>query len=118
MNDTERAKAAGLKLPEVTFPWTVDTVGKCIVDRYGISVRCHTYGCHHTGDIDLVAFALKHGVDHSSMDKDLRRHFYCLKCREAGRPDRNISFCVHVDKGGRQIIEGAYVNAYAKTKGV
>lgn len=109
MSDIDRAVAAGLTLPERTYPLLVGTVGICIVTGHTISVHCDTYGCHHRGMVDLVEFALKHGVDHGSQEKDLKPHFFCQKCKVARRPHKNISFILHAPTGPR---------SYAQSKGI
>lgn len=85
-----------MRLPTITFPYAVDTLGKKLALGAGMSVHCNTYLCLHWADINLVALARRIGMDHSSMADDLRPHFYCSKCRAAGRPDRNIGFIGHV----------------------
>jgi hypothetical protein len=83
------------KLPELTYPLSIDTLGKLMAVGSEMTIHCHTNGCRHHGRINLVMLARKLGMDHGCLDDDLRRYFYCPKCREAGRPDRNFSFRSH-----------------------
>lgn len=81
-----------LKLPEITYPLSIDTIGKMLVLGHELSVTCHTSGCGHGGRVNLVLLARKLGVDHPCLEGDLKPHFYCKPCRDAGRPDKNMSF--------------------------
>lgn len=80
------------KLPELTYPFTIDTIGKMMAAGSELEVHCHTNGCGHSGRINLVSLSRRLGMDHRCLDAALRPHFYCPKCREAGRTDRNFSF--------------------------
>lgn len=80
------------KLPELTYPLTIDTIGKMMAAGSELEVHCHTHGCGHSGRVNLVALSRRLGMDHRCLDAYLRPHFYCPKCRKAGRPDRNFSF--------------------------
>lgn len=80
------------RLPEITYPLSIDTIGKMLALGDELSVHCETQGCNHSSQVNLVMLARKIGMDHSCMADDLRRYFYCPKCREAGRPDKKIGF--------------------------
>ena len=80
------------KLPELTYPLSIDTIGKMMAAGSELDIHCHTNGCGHSGRINLVMLSRRLGMDHGCLDADLRPFFYCPKCREAGRPDRNFSF--------------------------
>jgi hypothetical protein len=80
------------RIPEIPYPLEIDTIGKMLAMGSELSIHCHTDGCNHSGRINLVALGYRIGFDHGCMDEDLRRYFYCPKCREAGRPDRKFSF--------------------------
>lgn len=82
------------KMPEITYPLSIDTIGKVIVTAHTVWVHCNTYQCNHRGRLNLVPLVYKLGADHSCMADDLRPHVFCPKCREAGKPDRNISFSI------------------------
>lgn len=84
-----------LKLPEITYPLTIDTIGKMLVLGHELSVQCHSFGCGHSGRVNLVMLANRLGVDHPCLEGDLKPHFFCKPCRAAGRPDKNISFTHH-----------------------
>lgn len=82
------------KFPEITYPLTVDTIGKQLALGYDLTVYCDQMGCGHHARVNLVALADKLGMDHPSMARDLAPHFYCSKCRVAGRLDKCVSFKV------------------------
>ncbi|TIM70588.1 MAG: hypothetical protein E5Y52_01840 [Mesorhizobium sp.] len=42
------------KLPEITYPLTMETIGKTLAVGEDISVHCHTYLCGHTGQLTLL----------------------------------------------------------------
>lgn len=80
------------KLPEITYPFTPDTVGKTLAAGEGMSVVCNNYGCNRRTRINLVTVARLKSMDFPCMASDLRPLFFCRACRDAGRPDRNIGF--------------------------
>lgn len=84
-----------LKLPEITYPLVVDSIGKMLALGDELSVHCNNHGCHRRARINLEALCRAKGVDHGCMEDDLRPLFFCAPCRQAGRPDRNISFISH-----------------------
>lgn len=86
--------ARPFKLPEITFPLTVDTIGKELAMGRSFHLSCHNEGCHHDGEINLVQLGYRLGFDHGSMHNDIIRYFYCSPCRQKGKPDRNISLRV------------------------
>lgn len=104
------------RLPEITFPLSVDTIGKMLVLGSELSVHCETHGCHHSAYVNLVQLGYRIGFDHSCMADDLRRHFYCPRCREAGRPEKRIGFIGHA-RSNPASDWPRKVNAYAKAKG-
>ena len=80
------------KLPEPTYPLSIDTIGKMLALGMEINCHCNAYGCGHKARVNLVAVARIKGIDYSCMHDDLVKVIYCPKCRDAGRPDRNLSF--------------------------
>lgn len=82
-------------LPEIVYPTDESTIGMMLAGGSELSVHCFTTGCHHKGRVNLVALARKLGLDHSTLDPDIRPYFYCPKCRKAGRPDRKFGFIQH-----------------------
>jgi len=80
------------RLPEITYPLSISTIGIVIATGHEIWVHCNTFGCNHRGRLNLVPLAHRLGMDHSSLADDLRPHVFCPKCRDAGKPDRDISF--------------------------
>ena len=83
------------RLPEITYPLTVDTIGKTLALGDEITVHCHNYGCGHHGRLNLVAIARKVGMDYSCLAPDLKKLTHCPRCREAGRAPKNIGFISH-----------------------
>lgn len=88
------------------YPFVVDTLGKMKADGSSLSINCHVCNKHTMLDMDRLIG--KFGTDHSCMDAELRSHFFCRDCREAGRKDRDFVFITHTGTS----------NAYAKAKGV
>lgn len=83
------------RIPEITYPFSIDTIGNMLAAGSELSVHCEAEGCNHWGRVNLVSLGYKLGFDHGCLEADLKRHFYCPKCREAGRPDRTVSFISH-----------------------
>ncbi|MBZ9705407.1 hypothetical protein LB543_01515 [Mesorhizobium sp. ESP7-2] len=81
-----------MKLPEITYPLKIDTIGKLLALGGEMSVHCRTTGCDHGSRLNLVALGRRIGFDHSSKAQDLAPYFYCPKCRAAGRDDKRIGF--------------------------
>lgn len=103
------------RLVEITYPLSIDTIGKMLAMGNELTVTCHTTGCHHSGRVNLVALGYRIGMDHSCMADDLMRFFYCPKCRESGRKDKNIGFIV--GRPGGHSDWPRKVSACAKAKG-
>jgi hypothetical protein len=80
------------KLPEITYPLSIDTIGKMMAMGDELSFHCLHRDCRNYGRVNLVLFARKYGIDHSCLAADLAPLFHCPKCRREGRPDRNIGF--------------------------
>ena len=80
------------KLPEITYPLSIDTIGKMLAMGYEMSASCLNTGCNHSSRVNLVALGHKLGFDHSSMAADLAAHFFCPKCRASGRDDKRVGF--------------------------
>lgn len=104
------------RIPEITYPLVIDTIGKKLTMGEELTVHCHTDLCNHMGRVNLVALGYRLGFDHGCMDVDIKRFFYCPKCREAGRPDRNISIRGHPLTDPHCDLPRAK-NEYAKAKG-
>ncbi|MDI6026700.1 hypothetical protein QBK99_10910 [Corticibacterium sp. UT-5YL-CI-8] len=83
---------ARFKLPPITYPLTIDTVGKTLALGHEIEAFCHTKGCGHKARINLVSYAKRFGLDAPCGHDDLVKVYYCPRCREAGRPDKNLTF--------------------------
>lgn len=84
-----------LVLPEITFPLTIDTVGKDLAAGNQAFVECATDGCRHRAWLDLEAIARLKGVDYPNGRDSLLKVVYCAECRAAGRDDRNLVFSLH-----------------------
>lgn len=80
------------RLPEITYPLTIDTIGKMLACGHEMSANCLVTGCNHSSRVNLVALGHRIGFDHSCMAKDLQRYFFCPKCRAAGREDKRVGF--------------------------
>lgn len=87
--------AMPFKLPEITYPLSIDTIGKMLALGHEVTIHCHEYGCGHAGRINLVQLARKVGMDHPILEKNLKPHFCCSRCREAGRASTNFGFVHH-----------------------
>lgn len=80
-------------MAKITYPVTVDTLGKVKALGGGLSVNCSACNKHTMLNMDILIEQL--GEDHGSMDADLRPYFFCKDRRAAGRNDKNISFILH-----------------------
>lgn len=85
--------AVEVVLPEITYPLTIDTIGKEIVLGRVIMLHCKT--CDHYGTVDLMTIARRHGADYPNGEHALRRVCSCARCLDAGRPAKNIGFTIH-----------------------
>lgn len=82
------------RLPEITYPLVVDTIGKMIALGEDLSVYCNNHGCHRGQRVNLAMLAHRVGMAFPSDARALKPMFFCSLCRDAGRPDRNISFII------------------------
>jgi len=80
-------------MSEITYPFRLNTLGKIKQTDHAISLTC--YVCRNHVVLDTDNLIERFGADHGSMDADLRPHFYCGRCREAGRDDRKFGFILH-----------------------
>lgn len=71
------------KLPEITYPLSIDTVGKVIATGHDITMHC--YGCGRHARVNLVQIAKRHGMDYNSLAPSLSRVVSCKECKKAGR---------------------------------
>ena len=78
------------RLPEISYPLSVDTIGKMLALGHEAVIHCLTTGCGHAARLDLVALGHRLGFEHSCLVRDIGRYFYCPKCRAAGRDDKRI----------------------------
>lgn len=83
------------QLPEITYPLSIDSIGKLLALGHEVTIHCHEYGCGHRARINMVKLARKLGMDHPILDKDLKPHFFCSCCRDAGRVSTNFGFVHH-----------------------
>lgn len=81
---------ADFKLPEITYPLSIDTIGKVMATAGEISMHCRT--CRRHVRLNLVKIAKKHGMDYGCLDPNLRKVVVCGVCVEAGRDGRAIDF--------------------------
>jgi hypothetical protein len=80
-------------MSERTYPFSLDTLGKIKQTDHSISLNCNVCNKHSMLDTDKLIE--RFGADHGCLDKDLRPYFYCRRCREAGRKDRDFTFTLH-----------------------
>lgn len=81
------------RLPTVTFPLYVDTLGKALAMGNEIHMYCSR--CPPPDDfrrLNIVRLARRYGMDQSCMHDDLVGIVWCPACRAADRPDRDVSF--------------------------
>lgn len=81
---------------DLSYPLSIDTLGKVHALGMRLSVYCHNYLCHRHTWLDMEDMIARFGEDHSSMHDDLKPHFFCSQCRALGKPDRNIAFTLHI----------------------
>jgi hypothetical protein len=84
------------RLPEITYPLAIDSIGKMLALGQEMTAHCRNLGCGHHSRINLVALGCRLGFDHGCGEQDLLPHFYCPKCRAAGRDDKRVGFIHHV----------------------
>lgn len=84
------------RLPEITYPLAVDSIGKLLALGEEMSAHCRNPGCGQKSRVNLVALGHRLGFDHPCSEKDIAPHFFCPKCREAGRDDKRVGFIHHV----------------------
>jgi hypothetical protein len=65
-------------LPEITYPLSIDTIGKHIALGYEVHATCDK--CRHNGRLNLVRLAYKLGFDHGCMAPEIRPHVVCSGC--------------------------------------
>lgn len=83
-----------LKLPEITYPLSIDTVGMVLATGHDITMYCHE--CDRKAvRLNLVQIAKRYGVDYSSLAPSLIKVVSCAVCKAEGRPRKNISFSLH-----------------------
>lgn len=83
------------RLPEITYPLSIDTIGKMLALGEEMSVHCRNPGCARHSRVNLVALGHRIGFDHSCHARHLERHFFCPNCRAAGRDDKRVGFIHH-----------------------
>lgn len=98
-------------MTKLTYPLTVDTLGKVKALGTRISINCNI--CHKHTMLDMDKLIERLGEDHGCMDWDLRPRFHCERCRAEGRNDKNFSFIMHADARS----DAAIKNDYLKAKG-
>lgn len=85
--------AAMFRIPDITYPFSVGTIGDMIAAGEELSVHCR--GCNRTTRVNLVALSRRLGIDHSCLEPDLRPLFFCAECRREGSPDNQFDFIHH-----------------------
>lgn len=107
-------------LPEITYPLTIDTVGKELALGVEIKAHCNTYLCNHRARLNLVRYARRFGMDAPCGHAELARVYYCPVCRAAGKPDRNLTFISQplTDPHSDWPRKERSVNPYLRAKGM
>lgn len=98
-------------MTKLTYPLTLDTLGKLKAVGTRISINCNI--CHKHTMLDMDKLIEWLGEDHGCMDWDLRPRFHCERCRAEGRNDKNFSFIQHSDTRS----DAAKKNDYLHAKG-
>lgn len=80
------------RLPKITYPLSVDTIGQMLALGYEMSVHCRNGLCNSMDEVNLVQLGKRIGMDHSVMRDDLWPYFSCSRCKAAGRPHKNVGF--------------------------
>lgn len=93
-------------LPAITYPLTIDTVGKYIVLGYEISAHCRRPNCSPARRINLVTIARALGMDFDLSQDSLRSVFYCVRCVEAGFEGKDFTFTMTPPTDPQSIIPG------------
>lgn len=71
------------KLPEITYPLEINSVGMIMVTGHDITMQCHVCGRH--ARVNLVPIAKRHGMAYSTLTPSLRKVVSCKECKAAGR---------------------------------
>jgi hypothetical protein len=83
-----------LKLPEISFPLSIGTVGIVLATGHEILAHCCTNGCRHNGRVNLVKVARKSplGMQQGTLRHELLPFVFCPACDAAGRDRKNLNF--------------------------
>ncbi len=79
-----------MKVPEITYPLSLNTVGALLATGSGIIVYCDECGRYR--NLNLVTLARRFGMGFNTMHDSLIRVIYCAECKDAGRPSKNLHF--------------------------
>lgn len=93
-------------LPAITYPLSIDTVGKHIVLGYEITAHCNRRNCAPARRINLVTIARARGMDFDLSQDSLRSVFYCAPCVEAGYEGKDLTFTMTPPTDPHSIIPG------------
>src|SRR5882672_1718304 len=74
-----------LKLPEITSPLSIDTVGKMLAMGHEATIHCLTTGCNHSSSLNLVALG-RHIDFGSFLSGAGRRPLFLLPVVQRSRP--------------------------------
>lgn len=82
------------KLPEITYPLSIGTIGIVLATGHEIHASCCTYGCRHNGRVNLVQVARRSplGLEQGTQRHELLQYVSCPWCKDAGRDRKNINF--------------------------
>lgn len=79
-----------MKIPELTYPLRIDTLGKKLATGEELWVHCYQYDCNNRARLNIVTLAKRLGTDHPCSHRELTPRLYCSRCREAGRLGKDI----------------------------
>jgi len=96
------------RLPQLTYPLTIDTIGKLIATDHTLTVYCNAYGCRRSVEINLVALGRRIGYTHSCLSPALRQHFHCKACRARGGEGKDLSFVMGLVQEERTTLPVTY----------
>lgn len=80
------------KLPEVTYPLTIGTIGMVLATGHEIHASC--CGCRRYGRVNLVRIAKRSplGLEQGTLRHELLPYVFCQVCDTAGRDAKNLIF--------------------------
>ncbi|HEV2502306.1 MAG TPA: hypothetical protein VGV39_04490 [Mesorhizobium sp.] len=80
------------KLPEITYPLTIGTIGVVLATGHEIHATC--CGCRRYGRVNLVRVAKRSplGLEQPTLRLELLAYVSCQVCDDAGRDGKDLIF--------------------------